>query len=149
MAGSHSLAVRRTADTLGIWRRVGHRRVSYPEVQEAIQRGLPYAAFDTLASAFHIGKKDLLTLLHVAPRTLARRKRERRFQADESDRLFRIGRIAALAEDILGGRAKAAAWLQEGNRALGGRAPLQQLDTDLGARQLEDLLLRIAHGVYS
>ena len=27
--------------------------------------------------------------------------------------------------------------------------PLRQLDTELGARQVEDLLLRIAHGVYS
>jgi putative toxin-antitoxin system antitoxin component (TIGR02293 family) len=149
MTGADTLAVRRTAATLGISRSAGHRRMSYPKVQEAIQRGLPYAAFDMLASAFHIGKKDLLTLLHVAPRTLARRKRERRFQADESDRLFRIGRIAAQAEDVLGEREKAAAWLQQPNRALGGRTPLQQLDTDLGARQVEDLLLRIAHGVYS
>lgn len=149
MSVSDTLAVRRAAVTLGISRRAGRRRPSYPEVREAIQRGLPYAAFDVLASSFHIGKKELLTLLHVAPRTLARRKRERRFQADESDRLFRIGRIAAQAEGVLGGREKAADWLQEPNRALGGRTPLQQLDTDPGARQVEDLLLRIAHGVYS
>ncbi|PYO55626.1 MAG: hypothetical protein DMD83_18650 [Candidatus Rokuibacteriota bacterium] len=27
--------------------------------------------------------------------------------------------------------------------------PLRQLDSDLGAREVEDVLLRIAHGVYS
>jgi putative toxin-antitoxin system antitoxin component (TIGR02293 family) len=102
-----------------------------------------------LASRFHIARKDLTALLRVPPRTLARRKRARRFQADESDRLFRIGRIAAQAEQVLGSREKASAWLRQPNRALGGAVPLRQLDTDLGAREVEDVLLRIAHGVYS
>lgn len=39
---------------------------------------------------------------HLPARTLARRKRERRLRADESDRLFRVGRVAALAEEVLG-----------------------------------------------
>ncbi len=65
------------------------------------------------------------------------------------DRLFRGGRIAAQAEQVLGSRAKASAWLRKPNRALGGAVPLRQLDTDLGAGEVEDVLLRIAHGVYS
>jgi putative toxin-antitoxin system antitoxin component (TIGR02293 family) len=82
-------------------------------------------------------------------RTLARRKKEKRLHADESDRLFRVGRIAALAEETLGSKDKAKRWLQKPNRALGGAAPLRLLDTELGARQVEDVLGRIAHGVYS
>jgi putative toxin-antitoxin system antitoxin component (TIGR02293 family) len=91
----------------------------------------------------------LVAVLHLPPRTLARRKRERRLRADESDRLFRLGRIAALAEEVLGSREKASRWLHRPNPALGRVIPLRHLDTDLGARQVEDLLLRIAHGVYS
>jgi putative toxin-antitoxin system antitoxin component (TIGR02293 family) len=139
-------ATTRIAHRLGI---TTQRQVRDPDLREAILRGLPYASFEALASTFHIAKKDLVTLLRVPPRTLARRKRARRFGVDESDRLFRIGRIAAEAEDVLGGQDKAAAWLQAPNRALGGRIPLYQLDTDLGAREVEDVLLRIAHGVYS
>ena len=44
---------------------------------------------------------------------------------------------------------KAARWLQRPNRALGGKQPLQCLDTDLGAPQVETILHRLAHGVFS
>ena len=125
----------------------GH--TSYPELRQAILKGLPYASLEALSSRFHIARKDLVALLRVPPRTLARRKRARRFGADESDRLFRIGRIAAHAEEVLGSPEKASTWLRKPNRALGDGAPLHHLDTDLGARRVEDLLVRIAHGVYS
>ena len=36
-----------------------------------------------------------------------RRKKERRLRADESDRLLRVARVAAVAEDVLGTGAKA------------------------------------------
>ena len=102
-----------------------------------------------LAGSFAIEPRDLVAVLHVPARTLARRKREKRLRPDESDRLFRLGRIAALAEDVLGTRQKATHWLHQPNRALGNAVPLRQLDTEPGARQVEDLLLRIAHGAYS
>jgi putative toxin-antitoxin system antitoxin component (TIGR02293 family) len=80
---------------------------------------------------------------------LARRKAERWLRADESDRLFRLSRVAAQAEETLGTRERAVEWLRRPNRALGNQPPLRQLDTDLGSRQVEDVLVRIAHGVYS
>src|SRR6266540_3884727 len=76
-------------------------------------------------------------------------KKQRRLHADESDRLLRLGRVAALAEEILGSHEKATRWLHEANVALGNEIPLRHLDSDLGARQVEDVLARIAHGVYS
>src|SRR3972149_2005506 len=88
-------------------------------------------------------------LLHPPPRTLARRKKDRRLRADESDRLLRLGRVAARAEEVLGTADKAARWLGKPNRALGGKVPLAQLDTDIGAHQVEEILGRIAHGLYS
>jgi putative toxin-antitoxin system antitoxin component (TIGR02293 family) len=80
---------------------------------------------------------------------LARRKQERRLRADESDRLLRLARVAAVAEDVLGAQDKAGRWLQKPNRALGGIVPLDLLDTDLGAEEVVTVLGRIEHGVYS
>lgn len=114
-----------------------------------VRSGLPYAAVEAVAERFEIPKDDLLRILHLPLRTLARRKKEHTLHADESDRLLRLGRIAAMAEEVLGTREKAAAWLQDPNRALGGPRPLDRLDTDLGARHVEQILGRIAHGVYS
>ena len=102
-----------------------------------------------MAARFGLTPPELVVLLALAPRTLARRKAEQRLRADESDRLFRVTRIAALTEEVLGSTEKARRWLHSANRALGNRTPLELLDTDLGVRQVDDLLSRIAHGVYS
>ncbi|HZP41976.1 MAG TPA: antitoxin Xre/MbcA/ParS toxin-binding domain-containing protein [Candidatus Binatia bacterium] len=112
-----------------------------------LRRGLPYDTVTALASAYEIDAKSVPAILGIPARTLARRKHERRLRPDESDRLFRVARIAALAEETLGDRAKAARWLRRPNRALGSAVPLHHLDTDLGARQVEDVLGRLSHGV--
>jgi putative toxin-antitoxin system antitoxin component (TIGR02293 family) len=111
--------------------------------------GFPFASLSAVASGFAIGSEEMTAILDLPERTLARRKREKRLRADESDRLLRLGRIVALAEDVLGNRSKARHWLHDRNRALGGATPLSRLDTDLGAREVENILLRIAHGVAS
>ena len=110
---------------------------------------MPFGAISALASQIGVEKKELIGILDIPARTLARRQNERRFRAGESDRLFRVGRIVALAEEVLGTKEKAAGWLRRANRALGGETPLSYLDTDHGAQQIEDLLIRIAHGVFS
>ena len=143
------VTVERIAQTLGGPRVLKHKSVTLEVLQAQLRIGLPYSALEAVASGFEIGTADLVAVLHVPPRTLARRKREKRLRAAESDRLFRLSRIATLAEEILGSRAKATRWLHQPNRALGSATPLHQLDTELGARQVEDILLRIAHGVYS
>jgi putative toxin-antitoxin system antitoxin component (TIGR02293 family) len=51
--------------------------------------------------------------------------------------------------DVLGEREKALRWLGSPNKALGGRRPLDLLDTGLGAKQVEQILGRIESGVYS
>ena len=50
---------------------------------------------------------------------------------------------------MFGDQEKAIVWLGTPNRALGGDRPLDLLDTDMGARMVEDILGRIAYGVYS
>jgi putative toxin-antitoxin system antitoxin component (TIGR02293 family) len=60
-----------------------------------------------------------------------------------------LARIYASAVETLGDYSKAAEWLKTPNRALRGGRPLDQLDTDPGVREVEDVLGRIAYGVYS
>ena len=125
------------------------RQASYSSVVARVRAGLPYAAIEALATRFSIPHEAVCRLLHIPPRTLARRKKEGRLRADESDRLLRLGRVAARTEEVLGTAEKAASWLKKPNRALGGAVPLAQLDTDIGARQVEEILGRIEHGLYS
>ena len=125
------------------------RQASYSSVVARVRAGLPYAAIEALATRFSISHEAVCRLLHIPPRTLARRKKEGRLRADESDRLLRLGRVAARTEEVLGTAEKAASWLKKPNRALGGAVPLAQLDTDIGAHQVEEILGRVEHGLYS
>ena len=121
---------------------------SLEQLRERLRAGLPFASLSAVASGFGLAGEDASAVLRIPPRTLARRKRERRLSPEESDRLFRLSRIASLAEDVLGDRPKAARWLRTENRALGNVPPLSRLDTDLGAEEVEAVLLRLAHGVF-
>jgi len=88
--------------------------------------------------------------LVVSRRTLSHRKHHRQpLSADESDRLARVLRVLLLAEETFQSPDKALAWLRRQNRALQGSVPLELLDTGGGARAVETVLGRLAHGVYA
>jgi putative toxin-antitoxin system antitoxin component (TIGR02293 family) len=65
----------------------------------------------------------------------------------ESDRLSRAVRLAARAEEAIGNAEKAARWLRKPNRALLGRRPLDMVESDADARLVEEVLVRIQHGL--
>ena len=90
--------------------------------------------------------KELAACLDLSARSLQRRRREGRLARYESDRLYRLARIVALAKSSLGGRDAAIRWLKRPNRALGGKAPLAIIDTEPGACAVENVLGRIAFG---
>ena len=66
---------------------------------------------------------------------------------EQSDRLVRVARVIASAEETFGSRDKACTWLRRPTTALAGESPLNLLDTDEGAREVETLLGRVAHGI--
>lgn len=66
-----------------------------------------------------------------------------------TDRQSRESRLIAQASEALGDRARAERWLGKPSRALDGRRPTDLLDSDDGALEVEQLLVRIQHGVYS
>ena len=51
-----------------------------------------------------------------------------------------------MAKQYLGDDETATQWLKRPNRALGGKIPLDSVDTELGARTVENILGRIAYG---
>jgi putative toxin-antitoxin system antitoxin component (TIGR02293 family) len=85
----------------------------------------------------------------IHPRTLARRRTERRLSPEESDRVLRVARILAKAQEVFADKPHAQEWLASPCRAIGGKVPAQLLDTDLGAKTVDEELTRIAHGVYA
>lgn len=114
---------------------------------EAIEGGLPTAAVESVIrdGTFSAGELHQLVLPR---RTFAHRKQKGQgLTADESDRLTRAVRLAGRAEEAIGDRAKAARWLRKPNRALLGKRPLDLLESDVGARMVEQVLGRIEYGL--
>lgn len=123
------------------------KRSSTADVINAIDRGFTYAVVETLDETYHVSLQLLQQAIGVSQSTLSRRKRQGRFNQSESDRILRIAGLYAMAEDIIGSRGLAIDWMQTPNRGLGGHAPIVYARTEAGAREVEDLLGRIAHGV--
>lgn len=116
------------------------------DLQKAIREGFPQTVVEEVMHAAGLTLKELATSLDLSARSLQRRRRQGRLARYESDRLYRLARIVALAKHYLGEDAKASRWLRRPNRALGGSAPLELIDTEPGARAVENVLGRIAYG---
>ncbi len=111
-----------------------------------LRRGLPVGAVQSLLDSGRLSAAELDSI--VLPRkTLAHRRKLGTLTPEQSDRLVRVARILALAEETFGNPDKAGVWLRRPTALLGGEAPLQWLDTDEGARAVENVLGRIAHGI--
>ncbi len=132
-------------------RKVLGKTVKKPrDLAELVRKGLPATSVTALAEKLDLGNTVLSRKLGVPLRTLTRRLSQRsRLTAAESDRTVRLARVYANAVEMIGDQQKAVEWLRTPNRALGGERPLDQLDTEVGAREVEDILGRIAYGVYS
>jgi putative toxin-antitoxin system antitoxin component (TIGR02293 family) len=138
------------AEVLGGRKVLGRNIKSFAELTELIRKGLPAGSLVVLGERLDLKNAALSKKLGIPQRTLTRRLSEHsRLTAAESDRTVRLARVYAAAVEMIGNAAKAAAWLRTPNRALGGAVPIDQLDTDLGAKEVENILGRIAYGVYS
>ena len=114
-----------------------------------IKKGLPATAFDRLCKNLDISEKALSKVLNIAITTLTRRKNAGRLSFRESERLFRLACLYDKAVEVFEDPHMARKWLKEPSWALGEVTPLEYADTELGAREVQDLLGRIEHGVFT
>jgi putative toxin-antitoxin system antitoxin component (TIGR02293 family) len=86
--------------------------------------------------------------LVVPRRTLAHRIAKRQpLSRDESDKAVRVARIAAMAERAFRDAGKAWRWLRKPKRRFEGKAPMEMLATETGARLVEEMILQFEYGM--
>jgi putative toxin-antitoxin system antitoxin component (TIGR02293 family) len=86
----------------------------------------------------------------IPERTLARRKTAGKLAPDESERLLRIANLFEKCVELFEGDVTAAVnWLTSPKKALNQERPLMYARTEFGAREVEDLIGRLEHGVFS
>ena len=116
---------------------------------KSIEAGLRFDELDTLRVSLGVPMQSLADKLGISKATLQRRKVQGRFDAAESDRLVRFARLVGLAIEVMETEDNARLWLSSSQAGLGGAIPLDYAKTEIGAREVEDLLGRIEYGVYS
>jgi putative toxin-antitoxin system antitoxin component (TIGR02293 family) len=141
-------------DTAAVLSALGQRarkNVTPAEAARAlVRRGMPASALVKLAKQLGITLAELEAIVGIPPATSARKRATNdTLKPVLSDRAFRIAHVLTFATEVLETREKAASWLRAPNRALRGEAPLMMLDTEIGSREVEQVLGRIETGVYS
>jgi putative toxin-antitoxin system antitoxin component (TIGR02293 family) len=129
---------------------LGVKASDWPELMRIAARGLTYDSLEHFQRNTGIAYEKLLAWVQISPRTMARRKQQRRFLPGESDRLLRASRVFGKALELFeGDRDAASEWMLSPQPALGGATPIDVAQTELGSREIENLVGRIEHGVYS
>ena len=124
------------------------------ELHERIAAGLPRRTMVYLIDGMTIlTLAEIFGALNMSSRTWHRIKadklRSAPLNADQSARVWNLAEVLAMAEEVVGSREDAEAWLATRAIGLNSRRPIDLLATPQGAELVKTLLERIAHGVYT
>lgn len=105
--------------------------------------------FDRVAATLGLSSSLLAQKLGVARRTLSRKQGSGApLSAEVSEKILRVARIRNLARRVFTTDRAVGQWLFKRDSALGSVAPIDLLDTEVGGREVEDLLLSLSHGQF-
>ena len=115
-----------------------------------VQKGFPYVALVRFHKQSGLAVGTIADLVQLPQRTLVRRRAKGRLQPDESERLLRVSGVFEKAVELFEGDADAARrWLMTPSKELDNTPPLDFARTEIGAREVEDLMGRLEHGVFT
>ena len=119
------------------------------ELIRSIREGLRFRELETLQKDIDLPLEQLAGKLAISRSTLQRRKLAGRLSPDESDKVVRFSRLLEHAAKVFGSLDNARGWLKYPQRGLGGAVPLDYAETEIGAREVDNLIGQIDYGVYS
>jgi len=115
-----------------------------------LEKGLGINLFRSLSSFLDIPEKELARIIRIPISTLAQRKRKGYLTSTESERLYRILNLYKKAVEVFDNNSDyAKKWLKEEAYGLGGEIPLEFAKTELGAKEVEQLLIQIDEGIFA
>jgi putative toxin-antitoxin system antitoxin component (TIGR02293 family) len=134
-----------------VFRKLGGRRIlgrgvaSEADLAQAVLARIPEQAVAAVQGS-SFSDREIERFVIPARTRRYRRERKEPLTIEESDRLVRLARVQALAEDVFGDAEKANKWLRQGLGALNGQAPLELARTEVGIRVIEQILGKIDWG---
>jgi putative toxin-antitoxin system antitoxin component (TIGR02293 family) len=121
-----------------------------PSLMQAAQSGLSWNAVRKFLDIIGLSQQDLAKYLAIPERTFARRRETGTFDRRESEQLLRLAEISQAALELFDGDTEATrTWLTSPVRGLGNARPIDFAQSEFGAREVRDLIGRLADGVFS
>ena len=146
----NTLGIRRHTRTVKSSEKIYPSTEGKPDFDKLIRDGFPVISGASLKNTLRLTYFELAKVLGVSSRTLQRKlKLHERLSIVESDRLYRLVRLFAIASQVFEDDKAASEWMHRHQHGLGGRVPFEMLQTEAGAREVEDFLGRIEYGVIS
>ena len=127
--------------------KLGVRRIrSDQDLASLVEKRLPPTAIKSLVRG---GLSDAEVYQLIVPRrTLAHRiAKHQPLSKEESDRVVRVARVTAMAEQAFGEQERAWRWLRKPKRHFNGKTPIEMLATEAGARLVEEMVAQIEDGM--
>ena len=126
---------------------LGSRVRSLDDLRRAVAHGLPKRALASVVAYVVADAEEASRIKNrlVPPATYKRRTTT--LKPEESERVERLARVMALAEDAFGSTDDARHFLATPHPELAGERPLDVAQTELGARQVEEVLWRMEYGL--
>jgi len=119
---------------------------SMADIADAVESGLPKQSLERVVERAGFQGPARLKLMHrVVP--AATFKRRNRLKLVESEKTERLARVIALAELLWDDADEAKRFLATPHAELGRKRPIEAGLTELGARQVEDIVMRALHGL--
>ncbi len=143
-----SISAERIADVLGGQRVLGRRVRSMRELDDIVREGMPKSALDTFIAALSATQYgDLAIQLRnkIVPR--ATYQRVDRFNLQVSETTERLARLYALALSVFSDQAAATRFMMNAHPELDDRAPFDAALTEIGGREVEEIIERGLHGL--
>ena len=129
---------------------LGLKTADLLQVTRQLKTGLPYDALKRFEKPSRLSLETITKVIQIPSRMLARRSARGSLTPHESERLLRLALVFEKAVDLFEGDKEATRqWLDAPNTALAGESPLSLVETEIGAREVEDLIGRLEHGVFT
>ena len=126
---------------------LGRRVRTLTDLRRLVEAGLPVASLTQVVRRLARSERAAADLKYrLVPKATLHRRRLR-LSAEESERLERLARITALAEWVWEDAELANEFLTSAQPQLGGERPVDLARSDLGARQVEELLLKLEYAL--
>lgn len=113
-----------------------------------VKNGITKKQLEAIKSETEFDYHTLSTLLSVSRTTLIKKKGEEKFDQPTSERIMLLAELLSYGREVLESKERFNAWIKMPSLTLGGKAPLELLDTLYGIEEVKKELGRIEYGVY-